>query len=579
MLIITSYSVLSVTPIITDSSDTIETYIRNSNGNYYDPIGTNIQVAVDDLSNGGTVFLPACDLNLGTSSLNLSIGNITIQGMGINKTVLTSSYSFNAGHAIRCAQYGSGSITLKDFSLTFDGAGTLVNGIRFDSIDNIVVDSVEIYGFTDVGIFVGGTSGPNTEIPSTNVWIMNCVIHDNLGTGHLNSGIELGQCENVIIRDNYFYDNTRGIYLNGEVKNCTIDSNRLINCGNSSNGYIMSFSPSHNVSVTNNIIIDDGECSKGIGFYNSCNAIITGNHVMNTTDDGIYLTSSKNIIISDNNINLTDRGIFMGGSDVICNNNLICVNSPSSKGIETNANNVVITGNSIYGDVSDSQYGIYAHDGDGYSIRNNYIYGFIGSSNPTGIRVGVSDNDIINGNEIYNCGVGIRLDGAHNLVKINDNTLKDIGYYGVYITSTCKNFTINDNTLVRWGSSGWTEGGIHVEVGLVGTIANNVFSKYVGTAGKHVISLDSGSLDVLINDNVLNVLDSQIQSDFISYEGTEGIIKDNIGYDNSTYEYIPCGTEASVYSSPSDGAMMFVEHNSTLAIWHTSRWHYFEHNG
>jgi len=61
MLIITSYSVLSVTRTITDSSDTIETYIRNSNGKYWAVDGTaddvQIQAAIDDIGSYGSVWV------------------------------------------------------------------------------------------------------------------------------------------------------------------------------------------------------------------------------------------------------------------------------------------------------------------------------------------------------------------------------------------------------------------------------------------------------------------------------------------------------------------------------------------
>ena len=44
-------SVMSVTRTITDSSDTIDTYIRNSNGKYWSATETNLQLAFNDLNN------------------------------------------------------------------------------------------------------------------------------------------------------------------------------------------------------------------------------------------------------------------------------------------------------------------------------------------------------------------------------------------------------------------------------------------------------------------------------------------------------------------------------------------------
>jgi len=87
--IVAAASVISVTRMISDSHDDVDTYIRNSNGNYWECTEANIQAAIDDLSGsgwkGGTVWLPGdqeidintgivlenyCILDLGGSYLN-----------------------------------------------------------------------------------------------------------------------------------------------------------------------------------------------------------------------------------------------------------------------------------------------------------------------------------------------------------------------------------------------------------------------------------------------------------------------------------------------------------------------------
>lgn len=58
VLILTVIGVASVTRVITDSSDNSYTFIRNSNGNFWEANGDNIQLAIDDLSSdGGTVWV------------------------------------------------------------------------------------------------------------------------------------------------------------------------------------------------------------------------------------------------------------------------------------------------------------------------------------------------------------------------------------------------------------------------------------------------------------------------------------------------------------------------------------------
>lgn len=49
----------SVTRILSDTQDTAETFIKNTNGNYWEATASNVQVAIDDLNNNsGTVWLP-----------------------------------------------------------------------------------------------------------------------------------------------------------------------------------------------------------------------------------------------------------------------------------------------------------------------------------------------------------------------------------------------------------------------------------------------------------------------------------------------------------------------------------------
>lgn len=59
VIILAVAGVASVTRMISDSSDNSYTFIRNSNGNYWEPIGSNVQLAIDDLDNdnGGTVWV------------------------------------------------------------------------------------------------------------------------------------------------------------------------------------------------------------------------------------------------------------------------------------------------------------------------------------------------------------------------------------------------------------------------------------------------------------------------------------------------------------------------------------------
>ena len=72
IVIIVAVSATALTRTITDNSDDIDTFIRNSNGKYWEATGSNIQSAINDLGvNGGTIWLPSGKIDL-TSRITLS---------------------------------------------------------------------------------------------------------------------------------------------------------------------------------------------------------------------------------------------------------------------------------------------------------------------------------------------------------------------------------------------------------------------------------------------------------------------------------------------------------------------------
>ena len=90
LLVIAIFSVASVNRTITESSDTIETVIRNTKGNIWEPTGTNLQAAINDLSGkGGTVWVGS-DITL-SSEIKIQNSNdcIIIDFQG-NKVSLNS---------------------------------------------------------------------------------------------------------------------------------------------------------------------------------------------------------------------------------------------------------------------------------------------------------------------------------------------------------------------------------------------------------------------------------------------------------------------------------------------------------
>ena len=85
---ITTVSVMSVTRTITDSSDTVYTYIRNSNGNYWAATGANINTSINDLGvDGGTVEIPDGTIIITDKIFQKYKYNLTIINHGTLKLV------------------------------------------------------------------------------------------------------------------------------------------------------------------------------------------------------------------------------------------------------------------------------------------------------------------------------------------------------------------------------------------------------------------------------------------------------------------------------------------------------------
>lgn len=95
LIILSLVSVASLNRTISDSADTIETFIRNTKGNIWEPTGANLQAAIDDLSGqGGTIWIGS-DITL-SSEIKLENSNdcIIIDFQGNDVTLDNSNVAF-----------------------------------------------------------------------------------------------------------------------------------------------------------------------------------------------------------------------------------------------------------------------------------------------------------------------------------------------------------------------------------------------------------------------------------------------------------------------------------------------------
>jgi hypothetical protein len=92
IVLLLAVSAASVTRIITDSQDNIHTFIRNSNGKYWEVTGSNLQTAINDLGNNGGTIWVGSDITL-SSEIKLPHNNIIID-FEYHKVTLSEDISF-----------------------------------------------------------------------------------------------------------------------------------------------------------------------------------------------------------------------------------------------------------------------------------------------------------------------------------------------------------------------------------------------------------------------------------------------------------------------------------------------------
>ena len=120
-------SVTSVCQTAPDFHDGIEMYIKNSKGNYWKPIGSNIQAAINDLDNiSGTVWLPGCEtFNIDSTII---LWNNVILDMG--GCVLKPFGNFDVIDMRESSTLKNGIIDVSDIT-DYSHACIVINGIHY----------------------------------------------------------------------------------------------------------------------------------------------------------------------------------------------------------------------------------------------------------------------------------------------------------------------------------------------------------------------------------------------------------------------------------------------------------------
>lgn len=384
LLVVSLSNVLSVNRTISDTQDTIATFVRNSNGNYWTATGANIQTAIWDLNDtGGTVYLPS-------NTIEISVGlvcnqNIKLTG-GIGSIIKAEA---NADLNYLITFQTDVSLHSVVSHITLDGnrdsgnsnitgilaqAGTPDKEIMwFEIINNRIINcsiGIGLFGYSSeiweriwhVKILhnsFGGSGYPNTKhINAT--WAYSILVKDNGFEDADDIGIHLYDCRGWQINGNWFDDITNyGIYTESSLGewefNTIISDNIFTDAGAIYDGIYLGGGVSK-VTVQSNSIWSCGR--DGIMVLDRYN-IIDGNHIISNMGNGINCTTdAKFLIITDNEIISNVDGINsnVGNTYDIITGNIIYANS--GKGLNFLGSYSTIANNIFYANT------------DGVSITN-----------------------------------------------------------------------------------------------------------------------------------------------------------------------------------------------------------------
>lgn len=354
-------SAAAVTRTITDTSDNSYTFIRNSNGNYWEATGANIQTAINDLgSGGGTVYLPSGTITL-TAFIEVG-NNVKILGSGVGGTTITAANAF-ASYMFR------------------------VNGKHNATISDLTIDGNDVMGNL---IYLTGKSADCTI---QNVYLRdsksNCIytsggcercIFDNIRA----TGVDGSSYEAFAIADIYdstfsnliAWDATMGVDFHN-VKNCVISNIEIFDCN-----YAIKFWGEGDyttdilVSNINCYDLRSGDNTGGLWIKNVKRSSFTNIHIRNS--HGIVIDGSEDINLDNFYIeNALGVGLYLDsdiGSNYRININNGIVKNSISDGI--------LIGSAQYITVANCQ------------ILNSGNYNYVGNSN----HVKISSSRFLDGN-------------------------------------------------------------------------------------------------------------------------------------------------------------------------------------
>lgn len=175
-----------------------------------------IQQALIDVPSGGTVAFAAGTYDLETD-LSLDVDGVTIQGAGSDSTILSFANQVDGAQGML--------VTADDFA------------IRDIAFEDTPGDALKILGTNGVTIqrtrveWLGGPNETNGSYGLYPVQCQNVLIEDSTVRGASDSGIYVGQSDNVIVQNNHAELNVAGIEIENTTRADVHDNTATTNTG------------------------------------------------------------------------------------------------------------------------------------------------------------------------------------------------------------------------------------------------------------------------------------------------------------------------------------------------------------
>jgi parallel beta-helix repeat protein len=438
-------------------------------GNY-----TNIQDAIDDASNGDTVFVyngiyyenvvVDRSINLIGEDKNTTI----IDGCGAedvmwiySSSVMVSEFTIeNSSKDIWRWSFGiwvRGEEFIKNIHISNCIVKNNLGGIRLGNVYDSCITNCYIRDNFGASI--------DTILSSHNIKIKHCTINNNGAEEYdhwlLPGGIHIrgleSLCRNIIITDCEVYNNWYcGINIERS-KDVEVHHNNVH--GNRGTGICVSgayYGPSFDINIHDNDISKNKRYKSypeygGIYLEDCSNVAIIQRNDIYSNSYGVVIHCSSNNIIRENNITRDGDGILFEGSS---NNNTLYRNiiSSSSCGVYLSGTQF---GSSSYNTFSqniiyNNSYGIHST-----SCSNNKIENCIIRDNPSNIYLCWSQNDKIENCAIFDGSYGIRLQDSSNDIILNCTISNN--EYGIYLAISNKN-SIHHNKFINNANQAWDNG-------------------------------------------------------------------------------------------------------------------------